>query len=399
MKKSYSRREFIRVAGLGATASFLAACGAGGAQRTAATPTPGAPDPTAEPTAEAAAPTAEPTAEQAAAAPVSEEEAQAAAEVVVGDVMDYVLSSPEWPGDFGFVVLQLHEAFYNGDMVYHIRTDASDAAYAQEIGLVHVPLLNAALSREEATSPLYMVENGVDEQRSVFATVPGMDSFSPALRLHRVTFNGSPTLLDSVEAIEAAEADGDITIEKQDIVVNYPLIKWPEGGLTVDTDLEAALANGQLFEEVDGNNLQVRMKLHQCYPGSRYIVTDTSTPDMAPMMNIAASPPTAILKEVAATDEIWVFGNGLAGPGVMGFQPAIFDNKATEPAWSPFWDHFTVVWQDEAAARILRSSDEVRAAIEAGELEQFNGVPDSHPNGFVVNCPAPILAPNTYSPA
>lgn len=383
MRKSYSRREFIRLAGLGATASLLAACGAANQQRVAATATPGSePEPTEAP-AEAA--------DSGAAATEGE------VEIVVGDVMDYMLESDEWPGDFGYVTLALHEAFYNGDMVYQIRTDASDAAFAQENGLVHVPLLNAALSREETTSPIYTFTNGVDEQRPVLATVPGMDTFSPALRVHQVTFNGGATLLDSVEAVEAAEADGDITIEPLDLIVNYPLIKWTGGGLTVDTALEKALENGQLFEEVDGNNLQVKMKLHQCFPGSRYIVTDTSTPEMAPMMNISASPPTKGLQEVAATDEIWVFGNGIPGPGVMGFQPAVFDNKATDPAWSPFWDHFTVVWTDEANARVLKSSAEIRELVEAGELEQFNGVPDSHPNGFVVNCPAPILAPNNFS--
>ncbi len=387
MRKSYSRREFIRLAGLGATASLLAACGAANSQRVSATPTPGSqPEPT-------AAPTKAPAQAAGSGAAAAEGEVK----VVVGDVLDYMLTSDAWPGDFGYVILALHEAFYNGDMVYQIRTDASDAAFAQENGLVHVPLLNAALNREDATSPLYTFANGVADQRPVLATVPGMDNFSPALRIHQVTFNGSVTLLDSLEAVEAAQADGDITIEPLNLIVNYPLIKWPGGGLAVDTALEKALENGQLFEEVDGNKLQVKMKLHQCYPGSRYIVTDTSTPEMAPMMNISASPPTKGLQEVAATDEIWVFGNGIPGPGVMGFQPAVFDNKATDPAWSPFWDHFTVVWNDEAKARVLKSSAEIRELVASGELEQFNGVPDSHPNGFVVNCPAPILAPNTFA--
>jgi hypothetical protein len=323
-------------------------------------------------------------------------QAQPETQVVVGDVMDYVLASDEWPGDFGQVTFKLHEAFHNGDMAYHIRTDASEPNFAAENGLVFVPLLNAALTREDATSPIYIFDGGVDEQRPVLATIPGMDDFSPALRVHNVTFNGSPGLLDSVEAIEAAEADGDITVEQLNLIVNYPLIKWTGGGLSVDSKLEAALGEGQLFEPADLAGLTVSMKLHQCYPGSRYIVTDTSTPDMAPMMAIAASPPTQALAEVNATDEIWVFGNGIEGSGVMGFQPAVFDNKATEPAWSPFWNHFTLVWKDGVTPRVLKSSSEIRAAIEAGEVEEFNGVPDSHPNGFVVNCPAPILAANTF---
>jgi hypothetical protein len=383
MRKNYSRRQFIRFAGLGAAGSLLAACGAGGATRLpTATPVPVSPT-------KAPTPTSAGTTGQAGTA--------GEVEVMVGDVVDHVLSSEEWPGDFGSVTLKLHEAFYNGDIAYHIRTDASDPTFAQKNGLVYVPLLNAALSREDATSPVYFFENSVAEQRPVLSTVPGMDDFSPATRVHQVTFNGPATLLDSAEKIEAAEAEGDITIEKSNLILNYSLIKWPDGGLSVDSALEKALGDGQLFKPVDTSSLTVTMKLHQCFPGSRYIVTDTSAAPMAPMMNIAASPPTQALAEVKATDKIWVFGNGIPGSGVMGFQPAIFGNKAGDPAWSPFWDHFTLVWKDEAQARVLRSAVDVREALDAGEVDLFNGVPDSHPNGFVVNCPAPILAPNTFA--
>ncbi len=381
MSKTYSRRKFLSLAGLTASGALLAACGASGSSRQRVSPT-------------VASTTAAPAPTTAAAAGAN---AEAGTEVVVGDVTDFVLSSDAWPGDFGSVTFKLHEAFYNGDMVYHIRTDASEPGFAQQNGLVFVPLLNAALAHEDATSPIYTFDKGVSDQRSVLASIPGMDNFSPALRVHKVSFNGSPTLLNSVEAVESAEAGGDITVEKLDLIVNYPLIKWGDAGLTVDNELKVALGPGQLFEEADLNGLQVTMKLHQCYPGSRYIVTDTSTSKMAPMMAIAASPPTQKLAEIGATDEIWVFGNGIEGSGVMGFQPAIFDNKATEPAWSPFWNHFTLVWNDDATPRVLKNSAEIRAAKEAGELEEFNGVPDSHPNGFVVNCPAPILAPNTFA--
>jgi len=142
--------------------------------------------------------------------------------------------------------------------------------------------------------------------------------------------------------------------------------------------------------------MTVTFKLHQCYPGSRYILTDTSSVGMAPMMSVPASAPTQALMDSGATDEIWVFANGIPGSGVMGFQPAVFDNKAGQPAWSPFWNHFTLRWADESQARVIKTSAEIRELVAAGDLEQFNGVPDTHPNGFVVNCPAPILASNTF---
>ena len=391
--RSYSRRQFLRVASLGTAATILAACGG------AATPAPApAQRPTPRPT-----PTPVPeTASGASAAAsgveaASEEEAAAAAEVLVKDVVDYSLTSGEWEGAFGFVTFNLHEAFFNGDMAYHIRTDASDPDFAKEQGLLHVPLLNAIIPNEDLSAPYYVFESGVDEQRPVLSTIPAMDDFTPALRVHQVSFSGSPTLLDSVEAIEAAEQDGDISIEKLNLVVNYPLVKWPEGELTTDEARQEYLGTGQLLGTPDTDNLQVTFKLHQCYPGSRYIVTDTSAVPMAPMMSISPSPKTAGLAEARAVDKIWVFGNGIPGSGVMGFQPAIFGNQATNPAWSPFWDHFTLVWADEEAARILSSKEDVDAALSANEVSLFNGTPDSHPTGFVVNCPVPVIAPNTFT--
>jgi len=212
-----------------------------------------------------------------------------------------------------------------------------------------------------------------------------------------VTFNGTLSLLDSAEKIQEAEAAGDLTVEKSNLIVNFPLVKWPGGELSVDEAKAEYLGTGQLLEPIDTAALTVIFKLHQCFPGSRYIVTDTSAAPMAPMMSVAASPPTQALVEVKAADKIWVFGNGLEGSGVMGFQPAIFGNKATEPAWSPFWDHFTLVWKDDANIRVLHSAAVVQTALDDNEVELFNGTPDSHPNGFVVNCPVPVLAPNTFT--
>jgi len=319
-------------------------------------------------------------------------------ELLCGDVVAFQLSSNAWEGAFGSVTFQMHQGFYNGESIYYIRTDTSDADFAQDARLVHVPLLNAALTVEGATAPVYTFTNGVDEQYPVLSTAPAEENFTSAWHVHQVTFNGNPTLLDSVEAIMEAEAAGDITVEAQQLVINGPVVKWPGGELQEDTEKTSYLGTGPLIEPVDTDNMLVTFKLHECYPGSRYIITDTSAVPMAPMMSIAPSAPTQALVGVGATDEIWVFGNGIPGSGVMGFQPAIFDNAAGNPIWSPFWEHFTVVWNDESNARLLTSSAEIRELIEAGELTEYKGVPDMDQAmpAFVVNCPVPVKARNTF---
>ena len=317
-------------------------------------------------------------------------------ELLVGDVVGFQLQSDQWAGDFGSVTFQLHQAWYNGENVYYIRTDASDADFATENKLVHVPLLNAAMAAEGATSKLYTFENGAADQFPVVDSTPADETYSPAWQVHRVTFSGTPEVLTSAQAIQEAEAAGSVTVEALPLVVNFPLVKWNGNELQEDTEKTGYLGTGPLISPVNTDKMLVTFKLHACYPASRYIITDTSAAPMAPMMAIAPSPPTQQLVNVGATDEIWVFGNGIEGSGVMGFQPAIFDNEAGNAIWSPFWNHFTAVWADPSAATVVKSGDELLALQESGALEIFNGTPDTHPDGFVVNCPVPLNARNSF---
>lgn len=370
-KKTLSRRQFLSLGALSSGGLILAACSGNTPAPTAtAVPPTTAPDPT-------AAPQAAVSANQ--------------GEVIVGDVLDHALTSDQWAGSFGFVTFRLHEGLFEGEPIYFIRTDASESAFAEENQLVFVPLLNAG---REVAAPLYVFD---DDRPPVLSTSPGNEeNFTSLYHINNVSVSDSSLTLDSAAAVEEAAANGGVAIEEGNIFVNYPVVKWPGGELSVDTEKDSYLGTGQLIEPANTGDMTVTFKLHECFPGSRYIVTDTSIAAMAPMMSIPASVPNEALMNSGALDEIWVFGNGIEGSGVMGFQPAIFDNQASQPAWSPFWNHFTVTWAEGVEPTVIRSSVEIRELIDSGDLELFNGVPDSHPTGFVVNCPVPVLAENTF---
>ncbi|WP_420644461.1 twin-arginine translocation signal domain-containing protein [Candidatus Leptofilum sp.] len=367
-KQEISRRQFLSLAALGSAGTLLAACGGG---QTAV------PEPTA-----VVPPTAAP----------SLTELGEGVEVMAKDVLDFALETNDWSGQFGWVKFRLNEGRHNGEPIYFIRTDSSDQTYATENGLVFVPLLNQGQS---IAKPLYVFSN--EDLPPVLGSAPSDADYISLFHIIEVNITDPRAGTGSAADVETAVADGYVETTETGVYVNYPVVKWAGGELAVDDELTATLGNGQLVEPIDTAAMTVNFKLHQCYPGSRYILTDTSSAGMAPMMSVPASEPTQALMESGGTDEIWVFANGIPGSGVMGFQPAIFDNKAGQAAWSPFWNHFTLSWVDESQARVLTSSAEIRELLASGELEQFNGVPDSHPNGFVVNCPAPILAPNTFA--
>ncbi|MEX2210360.1 MAG: hypothetical protein WD689_01155 [Gaiellaceae bacterium] len=185
---------------------------------------------------------------------------------VVGDVIDFALSSDDWEGDFGFVTLRLHAGLVDGRDIFFVRTDASDAQVARRDGLVHVPKL-APLARDGLSGELFAFEGAA--QPAVLSSEPGRDDYTPAWRLHRVRWQGEPRRLGSVGEVEDAERTGDVSVERTTAVVNAALVKWSTGELAVDGERKEYLGPGQLLESPDTTAMRVMFKLNQCFPGSR----------------------------------------------------------------------------------------------------------------------------------
>ena len=166
------------------------------------------------------------------------------------------------------------------------------------------------------------------------------------------------------------------------------------------TTKTAYLGKGMLLEPVDTSAMTATFKLGQCYPGSRYFVLDHSVAPMAEGTFTSFSPRLQTgPSEAGATGRTNVFMNGIEGPGRMGFQPSAFDFTAGDPVWSPYWDHWTYAWKDGVEPRLITSQTEIHEARDAGDLDEFPGVPETNGEIFTVNCPVPVLAPNTFEPA
>ncbi len=314
---------------------------------------------------------------------------------IVGDVMEFELTSDDWEGAFGFVTFRLHKGVVGGNDVYYIRTDASDESFARDEELVWVPKI-AGLNPAKATGDWYAISGGVDGQATVLSSEPGRDDYTPAWRIHRASWQGTPRELKSVDDVQAAERAGDLSVRETPIVINASVVKWSDGELPVDTERTQYLGPGQLLEAPDTDEMKVMFKLHECFPGVRYIVTDVSMAPMAEGMKLGHSPKLAEATDAKATGRTNVFMNGVKGSGPMGFQPSVFDSTAGNAAWSPYWDHMTYGWKDGKRARVLNTEAKVHAARDSGDLDEFPGTPETNGDIFVVNCPVPVLAPNTF---
>ena len=324
------------------------------------------------------------------------EEAQAEAKLLVGDVLDFRLVNEDgWKWGGGWVTMRLHEALFNGQKVYHVRTDASDKAFASAEKLVFVPKLAGALD-SGMHSEIYLFEGGVPDQAPVVGTSPGAPDFTPLLRVNNARWTGEPVLLDSAAGVQEAASSGALEVEATKTIVNHPFVKWPGGELPVDPRLEKALDGGPLVSAPDVEGMTVTFKLHQCYPESYYIITDTGAVPMAGMMNVVPAPGATSLVQAGATEKIYVFGNGIPGFAAMGFQPSIFASKAGELSWSPIWEHVTVLWNEGITPELLTNPSALSDREKEAQVKMFPGTPDTAGQSFVVNCPAPITAPNTF---
>jgi len=285
---------------------------------------------------------------------------------IVGDVIDFKLTSDDWAGPFGFVLLRLHEARHDGEAAYFIQTDASDEAFAKERELVYVPKI-APMATEDMSGEIFLI----DDQPAVVSSIPGRDDYTPAWRVRRASWKGAARELGSVDEARAAAKAGDLAVEDTEIVLNAAIVKWAGGEMAVDGKLTDYLGDGQLIEAPDTTKMQVRFKLHECFPASRYIVTDHSLAGPAKKTNTVLSPKLQDKPMKAeATGRTNVFMNGFDGPGPMKQQPSVFDSNARDPAWSPYWDHYAMQWKDGVrpapAALAVRGAGRARRRRAAG---------------------------------
>jgi len=182
------------------------------------------------------------------------------------------------------LTIPMIDGYYNGEKVYFIHTEISDKDIASMMtSMVNFPTLY--VPDLDDTSPndlgkVYIFTNGITGsgpygggpfffQIDIFDSVPGMDEYNQFRVPQLVTWNedSNPILLTSIEDLFEAEANGELSIESTDFVVNAPMIVW-----TSDGTKQTASMIPRMFESmsgvegeltfVDENNYVAIFKLH-----------------------------------------------------------------------------------------------------------------------------------------
>ncbi len=113
--------------------------------------------------------------------------------------------------------------------------------------------------------------------------------------------------------------------------------------------------------------------------------TEASDPGIAETLtNMMQSPvlyvPSLALVPAESRANVYVFENGVAGKGPLGFQPDVFDNPPGTDGYSPLREIILVTWADGAESRELKAVADILAAEADGQLS-------TNPTGVVVNMP------------
>ncbi|MCH6586430.1 MAG: hypothetical protein IH792_05320 [Thaumarchaeota archaeon] len=301
-------------------------------------------------------------------------------------------------------VIPLHQGFYNGDSVYFIVTDSSDQAHADIVTeqqgwkVELAPLL--ANAPEAALSPIYIFKNGVEGsgvhgfQSEVFSSTPAQEDYSALTSHVHVMWNddATPELLDSEDAVLAAQANDMVTFTEPEVVMNMPQIVWPDGQMMVKEDKtltdETPYGGGQVLD-IDTDEMTVTFIAHRGWgPDGRtiyYIVTDATPSGPAGMMGVTSAPTSANLIASSAAVDLFQFKNGIKGSGPLGFQAGIAASAPGDANYSPMWRIFMIGWNNPESASLLETIDDINA-FKGSDLISVN-LARPMDSDHIVNCP------------
>ncbi len=299
------------------------------------------------------------------------------------------------------VDIPLMKGYHNGEELFFIATESSDKAHADLLTqkddwkVVEAPLLTK--SPKSALSNVYMFTNGdgglgtMGQQPDVFDNTPTQtNDYSPLRKIIHVTWIDESIAkeLKSVDEIMIVQTAGDVTLQKTDTVMNYPMIKWTGGQMAVRegevTDDMEYMGGGQVTN-IDTDNMKVTFIAHRGWgPDGKtiyYIVTD-ATPEMpSKMMGVVYAPKTENLALTPVAVDLFQFKNGIMGSGPMGFQAGIGAANPGDANYSPMWRISFINWNYPGQARILETMDDITKVRDVITVEA--AMDGKH----IVNCP------------
>jgi hypothetical protein len=299
--------------------------------------------------------------------------------------------------------IPLMKGYENGNEIFFIATDASDektaAMITNQTGFKANFAAILTQTPEASRNQIYAFTNGIAGngtfgfQLPVVNAKPGDEGYSPLGQLSLVMWNQGVTAreLKSVQEIMTAQQNRELAINKTDIIINHPAIKWEGSSLQIKQDKnvndDTPYMGGGQVTNIDTQKMIVTMVAHRGWglDGKTvyYIVTDATPEIPAKMMGVPNVPADEQIVKTAIAPDLFQFNNGINGSGPMGFQAGIGAAGPTDKNYSPMWTISFIEWKDPPQARVLETLDDIAAMQQAGMITITPAMDGKH----VVNCP------------
>ncbi len=158
---------------------------------------------------------------------------------------------------------------------------------------------------------------------------------------------------------------------------------WAWAGITVAV-VSSVLGFGAWWTYGRGGHL---VPVQGFYNGQKvtFVHSEASDAKVAQRLTGMVSSPVLVVPELAkvpdsALGNVYVFTNGVKGPGPIGFQADVFDTSPTDPSYSPLRELNLVTWKEGSDPETLTSVVQIQEAVGNRELQV-------EASGIVVNMP------------
>jgi hypothetical protein len=169
-------------------------------------------------------------------------------------------------------------------------------------------------------------------------------------------------------------------------IIAFPLVISDKPAFAIGTNSTTSGTAGTSMMKLTTTNAPVVIPLVKALYDSKgvmFIITEVSDKTMRDQIgNFTGSPVNYEPNLTKSQDigQLWIFKNGVKGPGLMGFQTNVLNSIPGDPHYTPLWKVNIVEWKTTSTPTILGSDDIIANAVSKGQITVT-------PTNVVINCP------------
>ena len=177
-----------------------------------------------------------------------------------------------------------------------------------------------------------------------------------------------------------------VTLVVFGMIIAFPLVVTDKLAFAIGTNSTTSGTAGASIMKLTTTNAPVVLPLFKALYDSKgvmFIITEVSDKTMRDQIgNFTGSLVNYEPNLTKSQDigQLWIFKNGVKGPGLMGFQTNVLNSIPGDPHYTPLWKVNIVEWKTTSTPTILGSDDIIANAVKKGQITVT-------PTNVVINCP------------